>query len=112
VVGSASEICLAFAGSTRPPTARNFFILFPVIAIAAAYAMAFLLTTPRRQRVAMIIVVLACLFQGLLAVDHIRERGLYMDRAAVAEAIITKNDRLFGERRSFSVPDPSQPTEP
>ena len=112
VVGSASEICLAFVGSTRPPTARNFFILFPVAAIAGAYAMAFLLTTPRRQRLAMIIVGLACVFQGLLAFDHLRERGLYMDRAAVVGAITTKNDRLFGERRSFSVPDQSQQVEP
>jgi hypothetical protein len=112
VVGSASEICLAFVGSTRPPTARNFFILFPVAAIAGAYAMAFLLTTPRRQRLAMIIVGLACVFQGLLAFDHLRERGLYMDRTTVVEAITTKNDRLFGERRSFSVPDQSQKVEP
>jgi len=105
VVASAVEICLAFIGSTRPPTARNYFILFPVAAIGGAYAMSFLLKTRRQRQVAAGVVLLGCIFQGLLAVDHIRERGLYSDRATAAEAITTKNDRLFGERRSFTLPD-------
>ena len=97
------ELCVIFMFSTRPPTARNYIILFPVAALAALHGMNFLLVGARHMRVAKILISLAVVYQGLLLIGFFGDRSLYLDRAKVMAAIKTKNIHLVGERRSFSL---------
>lgn len=96
------ELCVMFMFSTRPPTARNYIILFPVAAFAALQGMHFLLVNARRLRVAKILISLAVVYQGLLLIGFFGDRSLYLDRAMVMAAIKVKDSKMIGERRSFS----------
>lgn len=96
------ELCVIFMFSTRPPTARNYIILFPVAALAALHGMNFLLLNSRRLKLTKILISLAVVYQGLLLTGFFGDRSLYLDRARVMAAIKVKNSQMVGERRPFS----------
>jgi 4-amino-4-deoxy-L-arabinose transferase-like glycosyltransferase len=100
------EIWGSFLMSARPPTARNYYILFPVAALIAAQGMAWLFASERGRRLATIVVGLAFIYHALLAAGHYGEFSLYTNRAAVATAIETRNPAAFSPRR----PDMEQQT--
>ena len=104
IVLSITEICAAFVMSSRPPTARNYYLLFPVAAMAGLYGMRFLFDTPSRRRMAGIILALGIAYQGMLAFAHIRENSLYSDRARVVAALANFDYRHVGERRPIAPP--------
>ena len=98
------EVCGAFLASSRPPTARNYYILFPFAALASLCGMSFMFTTERRRLWFGRLVGVCIVYQGLLALIHWKEYSLYTDRNRVVEALRTYNYHLLGDRRSPDLP--------
>ncbi|MCX6105180.1 MAG: hypothetical protein NTY08_05020 [Proteobacteria bacterium] len=98
------EVCGAFLASSRPPTARNYYILFPFAALAALSGMSFMFTSKRRRLWFGRLVGLCIAYQGLLALIHLKEYSLYTDRDRVVEALRAHNHHLLGDRRSPDLP--------
>ncbi|NDE13378.1 hypothetical protein EBZ80_00400 [bacterium] len=96
---SLAWISVTFLMSSRPPTARNFFILFPVAAFAAAAGMRHLLVSSRQRKIASGIVAGAIACQGMLMASFAYDRSLYLDRARIVKAIESRSVSVLGERR-------------
>ena len=98
------EVCGAFLASSRPPTARNYYILFPFAVLAALSGMSFMFTSKRRRLWFGGLVGICIAYQGILALIHMQEYSLYTDRDRVVEALRAHNHHLLGDRRSPDLP--------
>jgi hypothetical protein len=96
------EICVIFVLATRPPTTRNFYILFPVAALAAIQGSLFLLDSPRRRKIAAAVVTTAAAYQALLMISFLHDRSLYLNRDRIVTAIEFRETAILGNRRSFA----------
>ena len=106
---SLAWISVIFMMSSRPPTARNFFILFPVAAFAAIAGMRHLMDSARQKKVATGVVATAILYQGMLMVSFAQDRSLYLNRDKIVAAIESRSAGALGERRQSQISTAKSP---
>ncbi len=92
----------SFFLSDRSPLAHSFYVVLPVAALYAFYGWRWL-AGPTLWRVAAVVLVSGVAVHLGLILWQGPRRSLYRDRALVAAAIETPNDRLLGDRRESAV---------
>jgi hypothetical protein len=100
VLATVLLIWIAFFFTSRPPTARNYYILCPVAFLAAYLAFGSLIATPRARQ--WVVWILACnmVFHIGLAATRLELAPWATRRATVSRAIEQNDYRILGERRS------------
>lgn len=93
------EIWASFLFSSRPPTARNFYILLPIAVLLTLQGSLPLLNKRFGLQVAQILILLNLLYHTALASYHYKEVSLYTQRELVMKAMDQSNYRILGERR-------------
>jgi hypothetical protein len=100
VLATVLLIWIAFFFTSRPPIARNYYILCPVAFLAAYLAFGSLIHTPRARR--WVVGILACniVFHIGFAATRLEIDPWARRRAIVSRAIQLNDYRILGERRS------------
>jgi uncharacterized membrane protein YoaK (UPF0700 family) len=92
-------LCVVFLFTSRPPLARNFYILSPVAFLLGYLALGSLIQTPRARRWAVGILAGGVILHVGLAAQRFKVDPWADRRATVMRAIQERNYRILGERR-------------
>jgi hypothetical protein len=92
----------AFLFTSRPPTARNYYILCPVAFLAGYLAFGSLIVTPRARQWAVCILACNIVFHIGLAATRLAIVPWATRRATVSRAIEQNDYRILGERRAHA----------
>jgi hypothetical protein len=100
VVGTLVLVSVVFLFTSRPPLARNYYILSPVAFLAGYLAFGSLVQTTRARRWAVGILATGAILHIGLATCRLRAAPWATRRASAMRAIQEGNYRILGERRS------------
>lgn len=97
-------VYVSFFFSVRGPLAHSFYVVFPVAATYAGYCWRRLMSRPGADtyqwtRIAATVLISGVVMHAAIAIDKAPRLSLYVNRALVAAAIETPNDRFLGDRR-------------
>jgi hypothetical protein len=93
-------LCVSFIFSMKAPASHTFYLTLPISMIYSFYCWSSLLTKPRWQKFALLVLVCGIAFHIVLAVEHFKSISLYVDRGIPASAIEKRDYRILSERRA------------
>jgi hypothetical protein len=102
VIGTMLLIAVAFAFTTRPPTARNYYVLCPVAFLTGYLTFASLLTTVKARRWALTIMACSVVFHVGYGLARCWSDPWSPRRSAVARALQDSDYRVLAKRRAHS----------
>jgi FtsH-binding integral membrane protein len=102
IVATVALIALAFVFTSRPPIARNYFVLSPISLLAGYLTFAPMLTTVKRRGVAITIIACSVVFHLGFAATSCRSDPWWPRRNVVTRALEAGDYRLLAERRAHT----------
>jgi hypothetical protein len=100
IIATVILIWVAFFFTSRPPIARNYYILCPLAFLTGYLAFGSLIQTPRARQWAVAILVCNAIFQIGLAAKRLEIDPWATRRSTVVQAIQQNDYRILAERRS------------